>query len=403
MWPFLKHSQPAQTLPRAVSPPEEGVVLLLGGAGYIGSCLARKLLDAGRRVRVVDSLLYGDDAVRDLYAHPNFELRVGDCRKIQDMVAAVNGVDSIVHLAAIVGDPACEVDRKTSLEINYAATRMLIEVAKGNALRRFLFASSCSVYGATDELMDENSPVQPISLYAQTKLDSERALLLARTHSFHPVVLRIPTVCGLSNRARFDLVVNLLTAKAFTEGVITIYNGDQWRPFIHVHDVAEGLARVLSAPLPIISGEVFNLGDTRMNYTLSQLAVKIRSIIPKVRVKHVENSDRRNYRVSFDKIRDQIGFLCSRSLEDAILEIRRALEHKAITDYTDVRYDNQKYLKLVGAPSCTDALAASVMAAFAQAPPLCDRPLVTSRINSDTDEPFTPAGIPGWASGGRPE
>ena len=380
MWRFLRNSQPAQMRPRDVSPPEEGVVLILGGAGYIGSCLARKLLDAGRSVRVVDSLLYGDDAVRGLYGHPHFELRVGDCRGIQDMVAAVKGIDSIVHLAAIVGDPACEVDRQASLEINYAATRMLIEVAKGHGLQRFLFASSCSVYGATDSLMDEDSPVQPVSLYAQTKLDSERVLLLARTNSFHPVILRLPTVCGLSHRARFDLVVNLLTAKAVTEGVITIYNGDQWRPFIHVHDVAEGLAQVLSAPLPIVSGEVFNLGDTRMNYTLWQLAQKIRSIIPTVCVEHVENSDRRNYRVSFDKIRDQIGFLCSRTLEDAILEIRHAIEHKAIADYTDVRYDNHKYLKSAGVPPCTDALAARIMVAFAQAPPAPHDPVPTPKL-----------------------
>ena len=176
----------------------EGTVLVLGGAGYIGSSLVRKLLESGRKVRVVDSLVYGDEPLRGVFGHPNLEMRIGDCRNIQDMVAAVRGVDSIIDLAAIVGDPACEQDKQTALEINYAATRMLIEVAKGHGIQRFIFASSCSVYGATDVMMDENSAVKPISLYGQTKLDSEHALLAARTDTFHPTILRLATVFGLS-------------------------------------------------------------------------------------------------------------------------------------------------------------------------------------------------------------
>ena len=124
--------------------------MIVGGAGYIGSCLVRKLLAEGRKVRVMDSLIYGDYSLHDVIGHPNLEMRVGDCRKLQDLVSAVKDTDSIIHLAAIVGDPACEVDRQTSREINYAATRMLIEVAKGNGNCRLIFSSSCSVYGATD-------------------------------------------------------------------------------------------------------------------------------------------------------------------------------------------------------------------------------------------------------------
>src|ERR1700730_15122871 len=166
--------------------PSERLVLVLGGAGYIGSILVRKLLETGRKVRVLDSLVYGDGALRDILRHPDLEIKVGDCRKIQDVVGAVKGAESIVHLAAIVGDPACEVDRQTSLQINYAATRMLIEVARGNGINRLVFASSCSVYGATDLLMDENSTVKAVSLYGQTKIDSEEALLDAHSDSFYP-------------------------------------------------------------------------------------------------------------------------------------------------------------------------------------------------------------------------
>src|SRR5262249_4766750 len=141
-------------------------------------------------------------------------------------------------------DPACEQDRDAALEINFAATRMLIEIAKGHNVDRLLFASSCSVYGETEELCDENSQVNPISLYARTKVDSEGALARARTDRFHPTILRLATVFGASYRLRFDLVVNLLLAKALREGIITIFNGEQWRPFIHVSDVAEGFIRV---------------------------------------------------------------------------------------------------------------------------------------------------------------
>jgi nucleoside-diphosphate-sugar epimerase len=349
-------------------PPPERLVLVLGGAGYIGSVLVRKLLERGRKVRVLDSLVYGDSALRDILRHPKFELRLGDCRKIQDVVGAVKGADSIVHLAAIVGDPACEVDRQTSLQINYAATRMLIEVARGNGINRLVFASSCSVYGATDLLMDENSTVKAVSLYGQTKIDSEEALLEAHADAFYPVILRLATVFGLSYRPRFDLVVNLLTAKACKEGVITVFNGTQWRPFIHVRDVARGMVQVLEAPLSLIRGEIFNLGDSRMNHQLSEVAEKILVAFPKTKVEHMENSDRRNYRVSFDKIRRQLGFQCSLSLDDGIQELRRAFEEKRVLDYRDALYYNQEFLKLLGSPSCKNELDDHVMAAFAHAP-----------------------------------
>ena len=343
-----------------------GVILVAGGAGYIGSCLVRKLLAANKKVRVMDSLVYGGDPIRDVIGHPNLELQIGDCRKIQDLVAAVKDVDSIVHLAAIVGDPACEVDPQISQEINYASTRMLAEVAKGNGVRRLVFASSCSVYGATDLLMDEFSSVRPVSLYGQTKVDSERCLLRARSKNFHPVVLRFATVFGLSHRPRFDLVVNLLTAKACQEGAINIFNGSQWRPFIHVQDVAEGIIQVLRAPLDIVGGEIYNVGDSRLNFTLSELADKILAEFPSVRVGHVQNSDHRNYRVSFEKIRNQLGFQCSYTLEDGIREIRKAFEQKLIVDYTDARYYNQKYLTLTGSRPCEDEFDTDVIAALAR-------------------------------------
>jgi nucleoside-diphosphate-sugar epimerase len=267
-------------------------------------------------------------------------------------------------LAAIVGDPACNQDHDTALETNYAATRMLIEIAKGHGVGRFVFASSCSVYGATELEVDENSAVQPISLYGQTKVDSEQALLEARSDTFHPTVLRYATVFGLSYRPRFDLVVNLLTAKAQQEGVITIYNGQQWRPFIHVRDLVEATVRVPEAPVRLVSGEIFNVGDTRLNHTLTDVADVIRDAFPNVRVDHVDNSDRRNYRVNFDKLLSRTGFRARYTLRDGVEELRKAFDEGLITDYTDLRYHNQRYLKAVGSPGHKAEEDALVMAAF---------------------------------------
>jgi nucleoside-diphosphate-sugar epimerase len=241
---------------------------------------------------------------------------------------------------------------------------MLIEIAKGHGVSRFLFASSCSVYGATDVEMDENAAAQPISLYGQTKVDSEQALLGARSDTFHPTILRYATVFGLGYRPRFDLVVNLLTAKAHQEGLITIYNGQQWRPFIHVRDLVEATVRVLEAPVRLVSGEIFNVGDARLNHTLTDVADIIRDAFPKVRVEHVDNSDRRNYRVNFDKILSRTGFRARYTLRDGVEEIRKAFYERLIADYTDLRYHNQRYLKAVGSLANKDEVDTLVMAAF---------------------------------------
>lgn len=366
-WLFLRHFHVA---PRAAisAPAEAGAnrVLVVGGAGYIGSILVRRLLEMGKNVRVLDNLVYGDDAIRGVLNHPRFELMIGDCRNIQNVVSAVRGVNTIIHLAAIVGDPACEQDRRSALEINYAATRMMIEIAKGNGIRQFIFASSCSVYGATEYLADEKAQVNPISLYAQTKVDSENALLEAGSDSFHPIILRFATVFGHSWRPRFDLVVNLLTAKASQESLITIYNGQQWRPFIHVRDISEAIIKVMNAPLAVTAGQIYNVGDSRLNHTLTQVAEKIQKHFPDTRIEHVENSDKRNYRVSFEKVRKEIDFQCSIDLDEGISEMHEAFLSGAVLDYKDIRFHNQRFLQRSGVTEPPRTVDREVMAAFAQ-------------------------------------
>jgi len=342
-------------------------ILIVGGAGYIGSLVIEKLLDRGHKVRLLDNLVYGDDAIRKLLSNPRLEFIKGDCRNIQDVVRAMTNVRNMIHLAAIVGDPACAEDGENASQINYAATRMMAEIAEGHGIERFLYASTCSVYGASDELMDENSETNPISLYARTKLQSEQVLLEARSKSFHPTILRFATVFGLSPRPRFDLVVNLLTAKAVHDKVITIFNGEQWRPFIHVHDVAEAVVQVFLAPLESVSGEIFNIGDDRLNYTLRQIAEKVRKQLPQTRVEYVENLDRRNYRVSFRKVRERVGFRAERTVESGIYEIIEAFQSGQISNYSEPAYNNFAFLKEKGRVDAKDELDVKVMAAFASA------------------------------------
>lgn len=322
-------------------------VLVVGGAGYLGSALVPMLLSRGYRVRVLDSLLFGKESLKAVEDHPDFELVCGDVREIEPVVQSMRGCDAVIDLAAIVGDPACEENPKLATEINRAATRMLIDVSRGYGIQRFLFASTCSVYGASEFLMDEHAQVSPISLYARTKVDSENLLLEAKCADFHPTILRLATLFGVSPRPRFDLVVNLLTVRAVRLGKITIYNGEQWRPFMHVYDAARAFVTCLeSCNLDVVCGEVFNAGSFNLNYRLAEIAKLISAIIPSVEVEHVENQDRRNYRVSFDKIHSRLGFTCERKIEQGICEIAEMVRASAVSDFSAEMFNNRAMVRI---------------------------------------------------------
>jgi nucleoside-diphosphate-sugar epimerase len=257
--------------------------------------------------------------------------------------------DAVVHLGALVGDPVCALDEKLTLEINLAATRMIAEAARGFGVQRFIFASTCSVYGASEQLLDERSALNPVSLYARTKIGSERVLLGMNDGRFAPVILRFATVYGLSHRPRFDLVINLLAAKATGEKSITIFGGDQWRPFVHVDDAAGAILKCLEAPLQAVQGQIFNVGAEDQNYQITQLGDLVKELIPDVQVVHKgEDADRRNYRVSFGKMQQHLGFTPRRTVAEGILEIKAAIESGRIPDYRDARYSNHKTLSEEG-------------------------------------------------------
>lgn len=325
---------------------QDGIVLVTGGAGYIGSHLVRKLLRRGYQVRVLDKFLYGEHGVAELRGDPNLELRYGDICNIRDVVQAVNGVRAVVALAALVGDAACDLDPREALTTNFEATRCLLESCREVGVQRLVFASSCSVYGANgNEVLRENSHLHPVSLYARTRIMSEDVLM--REHgSVEVVVLRLATVCGLSPRMRFDLMVNTITARASVEGRVRIVGANQWRPHIHVQDAAEAFLRAVEVPSSAAAGQVYNVGAEHLNFTVGEIADKVVKQIPGTVVEYFDRiEDRRSYRVAFDHIRDGLGFVPVRTVDDAIHEVRATLQTGAVRDYGDDVYHNVKLLQ----------------------------------------------------------
>jgi nucleoside-diphosphate-sugar epimerase len=320
-------------------------VLVTGGAGYLGSTLTERLLTSGYRVRVLDCLLYGERSIATFYRHPNFELIRGDFCNLDTVVRAIQGVDAVVHLGAIVGDPACALCEDLAVDVNFRATRTLAEVSKGFGITRFIFASTCSVYGASSELLDERSMLRPISLYAQTKLESERVLLGMADAGFSPTILRFATIYGLSYRPRFDLVVNLLTAKAVQERHVGIFGGTQWRPLVHVKDVAGAIVLCLRAPLYNVRGQIFNVGSNEENYQIAELGQILKEMVPAARVVTEPKEDDRNYRVCFDKIHNMLKFQTQYTVRDGIQEIIDAYAGGLIRDYRDLCCSNAAYLR----------------------------------------------------------
>ncbi len=320
-------------------------VLVVGGAGYIGSTLVRQLLAKNYRVRVLDSLMYGNGGIRELLPEPDFELIQGDSRDVESVVRSYRDIGAVIHLGAIVGDAACALEPSRTVEINLAATKMIADICKGYGIPRLLFASTCSVYGASDQIVDEESLPNPISLYASTKLDSEAIILDSASSEFHPTILRLATAFGASYRQRFDLVVNLLSIKALTEKKITLHGGEQWRPFIHVHDISRAFILAMESEPEKVSKQIFNAGSDDLTFTIAQLGRIICEYVPGVRIEIAPEGDKRNYRVSFQKIREQLGFHCEKNIEYAVLEFKQLYDAKLIGDYRDRQYSNHEFLK----------------------------------------------------------
>ena len=320
-------------------------ILLIGGAGYIGSALIPKLLEKNYFVRVLDSFIYGKEPISAYIGHPNLELFQADFRQVDAVVRAMKDMDAVIHLGAIVGDPACALDEDLTVEVNVVATRTIAEVAKAVGISKFIFASTCSVYGASDLVLDERSSLNPVSLYARSKIASEKVLVSLKDSRFRPVILRFGTIYGLSGRTRFDLVVNLLAAKAVTEGKITVFGTDQWRPFLHVDDAARSVLLALEAKPELLTPTIFNVGSDEQNYTLGEVGRIVKEMVPSAElICNDVNVDRRNYRVNCDRIRKHLGFKPKWKLRDGIQQVLDSLESGRVRDYKEPRYSNIKFL-----------------------------------------------------------
>lgn len=320
-------------------------ILVTGGAGYIGSVLTRQLLEKGYQVRVLDRLMYGGEPIIDMFNYPNFEFVKGDVRNREDVEKAVEGMDCVAHLAAIVGDPACAKDPELSNSTNLEGSKLLYDVANEKGVKRFVFASTCSNYGKMDDpeaYVHEDSALAPVSLYAETKVATEKYLLgQPQTNNCKPTCLRFSTVYGLSLRPRFDLTVNEFTKELVLDRELVVFGEQFWRPYCHVYDLARSVGTVIEADEDKVAFDVFNVGDTSENYQKQMIVDEIVKQVPNAKVKYVtKNEDPRDYRVNFSKIKDKLGFEVMFKVPDGVSQIKEVLEAGFIINPDDNKYKN---------------------------------------------------------------
>lgn len=333
---------------------EERHVLITGGAGYIGSVLTGELLNAGYRVTVIDDLLFGGESLLAYLHNPAFHFvksNVWEPRAVRSAVREDWPVpQAIVHLAAIAGFPACQaVGRQVAWRYNVEATQHVFEQAEQMGVSRFIYASTYSNYGLAPDgkPVTEDTPLNPQSLYAETKIASERYLLSHTQASCAPLIFRIATIYGLSPRTRFDMIVNQFVLEAYTQRELLIYQRGYSRSFVHIQDTIRGLLLGLNAPEEKIRGQVYNLGSAEGNYTKDQIVALILKRLPETVVRYKDmtfGGDMRDISVSFAKIQENLGFQTQLTPDDGIREVLRALRLGIIQNPQDPRYRNARFI-----------------------------------------------------------
>lgn len=307
-------------------------VLVVGGAGYIGSVLVQRLLKEGYRVRVLDSLIWGNaSSLVSISEHPRFEFVKADMRDSESVNFSLDGMSSVILLAGLVGDPITKAYPRESADVNRRGVTTVIEAALEHGVDRLVFASTCSNYGlkSDEELATEESSLSPLSLYAEQKVAVEELLMTKMKSSFSAItILRFATAYGVSPRMRLDLTISHFAKDAVLDGRIEIYDADTWRPYCHVQDLSTAILNVLSAQLPLIRGEVFNVGSTQENFTKRRIGELIKERRNETELIYREGgADTRNYKVSFEKISRVLGFECQFGLRAYMPLILSSMHH----------------------------------------------------------------------------
>jgi len=316
-------------------------VLVTGGAGFIGSVLVRELLLDGFSVRVVDNLMYTGRAILPYYNANNFEFVPGDIRDKSQCQKAMENIDVVVHLAAIVGDPASQKAPELTRETNLTGSHNLIDIVQEKSIEKFIFASTCSNYGKSDvsTFADETTALNPVSLYAKTKVEIEQ-YLAQNVKNLNWTILRFATVYGVSPRMRFDLTVNDFTMQMITKGELLVYGEQFWRPYVHVKDVARAIKLVVSKP-NLTNQEIFNVGNTPQNYQKIDIVRLIQKVVPSAKIEFVhKEEDPRDYKVSFEKIKNQLGYQTLYTVEYGISEVFNLVKNEIIKDFENPEYYN---------------------------------------------------------------
>ena len=323
-------------------------VLVTGGAGYVGSGLLRELLSEDYYVTCVDKLMFGGESLLDIWHNKNFTFIKCDVNDWDSFnkILSDNNFDAVIHLAAIVGDPACKMHPDLANKTNWDSSKWLIDKCKEIGISKFLFASTCSNYGKMDDpesYLDEDSKLAPVSLYAELKVKFEQYMLneMTKSDDFVPTSLRFSTVYGLSPRMRFDLTVNEFTKDLSLDRELVIFGEQFWRPYCHVKDFSNAFITVLKSPTEKVAYNVFNVGDTQENYTKQMLIDEIKKVLPESKIKYVnKNEDPRDYRVNSDKIKRELGFEITMRVPDGIKEVKRIVQEGVIQDPEDQKYYN---------------------------------------------------------------
>src|SRR3989344_1492324 len=327
----------------------EKTILVSGGAGYVGSVLVPKLILKGYTVKVFDTFWFWnspEDFKKKLgLAH---ELKLitikGDLRSVSDVKEAVSGVDTVIQLACISNDPSSDLDPKFTHAINYEGNISIIDESKKAGVKRFIYASTSSVYGIKKEQnVTEDMELEPLTQYSKLKVEVEHYLSYVFDENFKGVIIRPSTVCGYSPRLRLDLVVNILTNSAVNQGTIKVFGGEQLRPNIHIEDMTDLYVQLVSENIDKINKKIYNAGWD--NLKVIEIAKLVEEVVGSVNIVVTSTDDNRSYHVSSEKIKRELGFVAKKTVKDAINDLKISLSEGKIKNINDDRYYNVKLMK----------------------------------------------------------